>query len=120
MSMSSTEISEAEVRIIRWGERVLTPLLIAGFIGVVTYLAGVGNTMAQLTAEHDKYNATNGDLKAAVTKLNDKVEEQLEGQHALEVTVKRIETTQGHYKSQIEDIKRQNTEILRLIRASNQ
>lgn len=114
--MSQQEISEAEVKIIRWGEKVLTPLLIAGFIGVVSYLSHVGNTMAQLEATHNSYNATNGDVKNALKGLDTKIQDQVQAQRKIEVTVQRIDTNQQNIKEQMDDLKIQNTEIIRLLR----
>lgn len=114
--MSQQEISEAEVKIIRWGEKVLTPLLIAGFIGVVSYLSHVGSTMAQLEATHNSYNATNGDVKSALKGLDTKIQDQVQAQRKIEVTVQRIDTNQQNIKEQMDDLKIQNTEIIRLLR----
>ena len=116
--MTDLQISEAEVKIIRWGEKILTPLLIAGFMGIVSFLWGVNNTVAQLGTEHIKYNDTNGDLKASVEKLNVKVDHQLATQHKLEVSMEHLSTTQGNFEKQVDDIKAQNSEIIRLLRAS--
>lgn len=114
--MSQQEISEAEVQIIRWGEKILTPLLIAGFIGIVSYLSHVGTTMAQLATEHNSYNATNGDVKKAITSLDEKIESQVKAQQQIEITVQRIDTSQQNLKEQMNDLKSQNAEIIRLLR----
>jgi len=114
--MSQQEISEAEVRIIRWGEKVLTPLLIAGFIGIVSYLSHVGSTMAQLATEHNSYNSTNGDVKQAINSLESKIQGQVQAQQKIEVTVQRIDTSQQNLKEQMDDLKVQNNEIIRLLR----
>ena len=110
------DIGTTEIRLIRWGVKILTPLLTAGLLAVVTYMFGIGNTLAELTAKQDNYKNSTITLKQSVDKLSKKTDDQLESQHTVEVQVERIETHQEHFKQEIKDIKNQNAEIIRLLR----
>ena len=114
--MSKEEISEAEVTIIRWGEKILTPILVGGFLGIITYLAHVNTTLAELNGAHVVYDASNGDLKTAVKDVQSQQKQILDQQKTIEINVKKIETHQDHFKQQITDLKAQNAEILYILR----
>jgi len=114
--MSPKEITEAEIRIIRWGEKILTPLLVAGFIGIIGYLANVGQVVAELQADHNNYDAKNGDFNDAVKEVRDEQQKILKSHHALEINLQRLDTSQSYIKEEVKDIKQQNAEILRILR----
>lgn len=114
--LSQAEISSAEIRIIRWGEKILTPLLVAGFVGVITFLIHVSNTMAQLTNEQGALNKYKDDINQTLHVLDARIEAQNKVQQKTEITLQRIDTNQQHFKDQIIDLKIQNAEIIRLLR----
>ena len=114
--MTDKQISEAEVKIIRWGEKILTPLLVAMILGMAAWVGSMNDSIAQLAGEHDRYNDNNAVIKSEVTKINDKLDRQNNSQQQLELSVKRIETRQEYYKDQIQDVKEQNAQILKLLR----
>jgi hypothetical protein len=114
--MSQKEITEAEIRIIRWGEKILTPLLVAGFVGVIGYLANVGNVVAQLQSDHKNYDSQNGDINITVDQVRAEQQKILRSHHALEINLQRLDTSQSYIKEEVKDIKQQNAEILRILR----
>lgn len=117
--MNDVKISEAEVSFIRWIEKLGTPLLITAVIAVAAFGVDIRDTVAQLAGEHDRYNEINGSINAKISQISQKIDQQNRLQQQLELSVKRIETRQEGYKEQIDDIKTQNAEILRLIRGQD-
>lgn len=116
MHVTPAEISEAEIKIIRWGEKILAPLLVAGFIGVAGFLFGVNGTLAQLKGEHETYNANDTEVQDTLRRVELKLEERAIQQQKIEVFVGRMDATQQAIKEQVTDLKTQNAEILRLLR----
>lgn len=114
--MSSQEISETEVRIIRWGEKVLTPLLIAGVIAISGFLITVNKTVAQLEDRQTAYVASNTELKVYLSRLDGKIEEQATARQKIEVTMERVIANQAGLADQVGDLKDQNIEIIKILR----
>ena len=114
--VTPAEISEAEIKIIRWGVSIFSPLLVAGFIGVVGFLFGVNGTLAQLKGEHETYNANDTEVQDTLRRVELKLEERAIQQQKIEVFVGRMDATQQSIKEQVTDLKTQNAEILRLLR----
>lgn len=117
--MNDQKISEAEVSFIRWVEKLGTPLLVAAILTVAAFSVNIRDTVAQLNVEHDRYNEFNQDINKKISAISNKIDQQNRLQQQLELSVKRIETRQEGYKEQIQDIKTQNAEILRLIRGQD-
>lgn len=114
--MTPTQISQAEVSLLRWVEKIGTPLIIAGFIGMAGFLSHVSSTMAELKSEHGNYNQNNVSVTAVLHKVEDKIDEQNKTQKATDINVQKVITQQENFRSQIEDMKVQNQEIIRLLR----
>jgi len=113
--MTTEQISAAEIKIIRWGEKVLTPVLVAGFIGVVSFLIHVGNSMAQLETEQRKYNDNDRHVQQELASVNVKLDNTIRAEQNIEITIQRIDTTQQNFKEDIHELKRQNTKIIELL-----
>jgi hypothetical protein len=109
-------ISDEEWGLIKWVERLLTPLLIVTIIGGFT--AYLQMTSAQAQTEQRIQTLEQRRLEAAdeVVQIKHKQTEILQSQHSIELTVERVETNQSNLRDQVTDIKAQNTEILRLLR----
>jgi len=114
-TMTTEQISAAEIKIIRWGEKVLTPVLVAGFIGVVSFLIHVGNSMAQLETEQRKYNDNDQRVQQELVSVNVKLDDAVKAQQSIEITIQRIDTTQQNLKENIQELKLQNTKIIELL-----
>lgn len=114
--MTEQEISEAEIRIIRWGEKILTPLLVAGFLGIISFLVYVNETVAQLQTEHEKYNGLNGDITQSIKNLDSKVESLREEQQETEVKIGIIQTNQTHVVEELKELKDLNLKILNYLK----
>jgi hypothetical protein len=113
-----TEMTETEVKTIRWVEHILAPLVVMSVIGLASFAMSADTTMAELSKDHERYDETTEELKSDVKDIRDGQHEQLESQHTIEITVKEIETHQQHFKDEISNIKVQNTEILKILRES--
>ena len=111
--MSPQEITQAEIRIIRWGEKILTPLLVAGFIGIISFLIHVGNTVAQLSKEQEGMNGEKVTIYQSLEKLDEKISAQTNEAQSIKITIQRIDTNQQNFKEQIVELKRQNVEMQR-------
>jgi hypothetical protein len=114
--MTPQEISETEVRIIRWGEKILTPLLIAGIIAISGFLVTVNKTVAQLEDRQVTYVASNAELKVYLTRLETKIELQADARQKIEIAVERVMANQAGLASQVDDLKKQNVEIIKILR----
>jgi hypothetical protein len=115
--MSAQEISETEIRIIRWGEKVLTPLLIAGVIAISGFLVTVNKTVAQLEDRQVAYVASNTELKVYLSRLEGKIEAQADARQKIELAVERVMANQAGLAEQVSDLKDQNIEIIKILRA---
>jgi len=114
--MTPQEISETEVRIIRWGEKILTPLLIAGIIAISGFLVTVNKTVAQLEDRQVTYVASNAELKVYLSRLEGKIEAQADARQKIEIAVERVMANQAGLASQVDDLKKQNVEIIKILR----
>lgn len=114
----SHEITDTEVKAIRWVEHILAPLVVISVLGLATFAMSADTTMAELAKDHERYDTATQELKADVKDIRVGQEAQIESQHAIEVTVKEIEIHQEHFKQEIQEIKTQNGEILRILRES--
>ena len=110
------EISVLELSIIRWGEKILTPLLIAGFVAISSFLFNINSTVAELAKEHESFNENKDGVASALAKIHAKMDHQTEVQHKLEINAKRMETRQEHLKEDIDVLNKNVTEILKLLR----
>jgi len=117
--MTPQEISETEIRIIRWGEKVLTPLLIAGVIGVAGFLITVNKTVAQLEDGQQAYVSNNTELKVYLSRLEGKIEEQAHARQKIEIAVERVVANQEGLREQVTDLKEQNIEIIKILRGGS-
>lgn len=112
----SESITEAEVRVVRWVEHVLAPLLVLSVLTLGTCANQTQQAVAELEVKQSQVERINGDTKLAIKDINSKQSTIIRQQHSLEVNVKRIETHQEHFKDELDEMKEQNAEILRLIR----
>jgi hypothetical protein len=117
--MTPQEISDTEIRIIRWGEKVLTPLLIAGVIAISGFLVTVNKTVAQLEDRQTAYVSSNTELKVYLSRLEGKIEEQSSARQKIELAVERVMANQTGLANQVDTLQDQNMEIIRLLRGEN-
>lgn len=124
-----SEMTEMEVKTIRWVEHVLAPLLVASVLMLTTCASkttdavdGLKTTVKVMQKEQQSMDEVNGETKQAIKDLETQQGEILESQHEIEVTVKQIETHQEHFKGDLEEMKHtndtirdQNVEILRIL-----
>lgn len=115
--MSPQEISDTEIQIIRWGEKVLTPLLVAGVLAITGFLITVNKTVAQLEDRQETYVSSNTELKVYLSRLEGKIEEQTHARQKVEIAVGRMEASQEAIREQVSDLKDQNTEIIKILRS---
>ena len=114
--MTPQEISDTEIRIIRWGEKVLTPLLIAGVIAISGFLITVNKTVAQLEDRQTAYVESSTELKVYMSRLDGKIEEQAHARQKIEIAVERVMANQAGLADQVSDLKDQNNEIIKILR----
>lgn len=112
----SPNITDAEVKAIRWVEHILAPLLVACVLTLATCANQTQNAVAQLEVKQGQVEQINGETKQAIKDIASTQNTIIRQQHTLEVDVKKIETHQGHFKDEIIELKKQNTEILRILR----
>jgi hypothetical protein len=117
--MSPQEISETEIRIIRWGERILTPLLVAGVIAISGFLVTVNKTVAQLEDRQTAYVSSNTELKVYLSRLEGKIEAQADARQKIELAVERVMANQASLADQVETLREQNMEIIKILRSDH-
>lgn len=116
----SDEISELEVKAIRWVEHILAPLIVASVLGLSAFSFQISKSMAQLEKEHDHALEKGADLRRTVEHIHNVQREMIESQHTIELTIERVETHQEHFREEIEELGEQNNEILRILRSVTQ
>ena len=110
-------ITKTELAIVRGLEKILSPLIVLAIAGLIAFSMQISETMAQLTAEHQKYSSQDNKIERSIAELDLKQDQLLVQQHELEKDVAKIGTHQEHFKAEIIDLKEQNTEILRILRS---
>lgn len=113
----SEGMTDAEVKAIRWVEHVLAPLLVGAVLTLATCANQTQDAVADLEAKQASVEMINGETKTEIRDIKQNQDQLLRQQHNIEVNVKRIETHQEHFKQEIQSMKRQNEEILRILRA---
>jgi septal ring factor EnvC (AmiA/AmiB activator) len=109
-------ISDAEVRAVRWVEHILAPLIVISIVTLGTCANQTTEAVAQVEAKQVQSDRYHNETKAEIRSVKNKQDIILKQQHEIDVNVKKIETTQGHFNKQIDDLKDQNTEILKILR----
>ena len=112
----SEGISNAEIKAIRWVEHILAPLIVVSIAGLVAFAMGASNTMAELQGKIDAQKTTDVDLKAQVQEIALEQKTIITNQRDIERKTERIEAHQENIKLQIIDLKKQNDEILKILR----
>lgn len=112
----SEGMSDAEVKAIRWVEHILAPLIVVSIVGLVTFSLNASQTMAELQSKVDQQKATDVDLKDQVKVIATEQKVIISNQRQLERQTDRIEAHQENIKVQVTDLKKQNDEILRILR----
>ena len=108
-------VSETEWTVVKWIERLLTPLLVLTIVGSFSAYLKMSKVQAQTSARVNSLERRGNEDDKAVAQIRHRQSEILESQHKIEVTVERVETNQRNFKEQLGDVKRQNAEILRIL-----
>lgn len=116
MGASMTEITEAEVKAIRWVEHILAPLIVLAVMALGTFAFNAQDTMAQLSADVERYDENNGELKQQVREIHQEQRIIISNQRHIEKNQTEIATHQEHFKKEIDQLQRQSTEILKILR----
>lgn len=99
-----TEMSPEEVKAIRWVEHIMAPLLVFAIIALSTCAVQTQDAVAQLKTEQDHDELQRQKVEVKIERLATKQEAILNSQHQTEVTIKEIETNQGHLKDDVQEI----------------
>ena len=111
-------MSAEEVRVVKWVEWVLAPLLVVSVLALGKCTASAQEDLIILQRDVAQIDQINGDTKNAIKAFQVKQSELLENQHQLEKQVTALGAHQSHIKEDISEVKEQNTEILRLLRTN--
>lgn len=109
-------ITKTELAIVRWLEKILSPLIVLAVAGLIGFSLQVSNSMAELRKDHEGYNSNNGKIESSIKELDVKQDKLIKSQYDLEKHVKELEVHQGHVREEVRDLKSQNSEILRILR----
>ena len=104
-----TTMSQDEVKVVKWVEWFLAPVLVVSIIGLGKCTALAQDELIVLQKDVALSTKNDADTKAAIKEI-------LAGQHSLEISVKEVQTHPGHFKAEILSIKEQNSEIIKLLR----
>jgi TolA-binding protein len=109
------QVSDVEWGVVKWIERLLTPLLLLTIVGSFSAYLQMSEVQAQTAAQVKSLEQRDSESDQTVKQLQHRQHEILQSQHKIEVTVERVETNQRNFKEQLSDVKRQNAEILRIL-----
>jgi hypothetical protein len=113
----SENISVAEVKAVRWVERILAPIIVAAVVALATCTSAAQNDLVLLQAEVSTITKVNGATKKAIVEIKEVQHKTLEAQHLLDLRVTKIQANQGNLKEDVQELKAQNMEIIRLLRS---
>lgn len=109
-------VSEQEWGLVKWIERLLTPLLLVTIVGGFSAYMKMASAQAQAETRVTALEQRRTDASEEVREIKTRQDAILGTQHTIEVTVERVETNQLNFKEQIRDIKIQNNQILQILR----
>lgn len=102
-------ISDAEIKAVRWGEHILPPLIVAALLTLATCMNQTQDAITQLQAKQEQMDGGRLEAKDEIRTIKQRQEQML-------INVQKIDTNQGHFKEQILELKKQNNEMLRILR----
>lgn len=116
-----TEMTADEVKSIRWVEHVLVPVLLLSVGILSTCAAKTQDTVTKLQTQQavtaELAMIAKDEATIAIKALTDNQATMLKQQHKIEVNVQRIDTRQEAIEEDVEDMKAQNTEMLKILRS---
>jgi hypothetical protein len=112
----SESITDTEIKAIRWVEHILAPLLVTAIAGLVVFAVNTSESMAEIQANQEKYDLTNGDIKRSIKESQHEQKQMIMSQHQIEITVERMETHQEHFREEIEGLNNKTDQIIELLR----
>jgi len=112
----SQGISDAEVKAIRWVEHILAPLIVVSIVGLTTFALSANQSLAELTTDQQNYKIDAAELREEVKEISREQKVIINNQRHIEKKLERTGAHQEHFKEEIESLKTQNDEILRILR----
>lgn len=108
-------LTETDIKVIHWAERILTPLIIAGLISLSTCAVTMNKKVAALQSHNDVEAVQMQTNVARVTETTEVVKRALANQQEMKQAIVKLETHQLNIREAISAIREQNKEILRKI-----
>tara|TARA_R110000803_G_scaffold3216_3_gene10932 strand:- start:4070 stop:4489 length:420 start_codon:yes stop_codon:yes gene_type:complete len=112
---TSDKLTSNDVKVLHWAEKVLTPLLVTGIIGLSTCAISLTNSVSALQTHNDIEAEARKSDSVQQQKNADGITAALKDQQELKAVVVRISTHQEHLQQDVKAIKLQNIEILKRI-----
>ena len=107
--MVEKHMSPIEIKTVRWIEKILTPLLLAGILTLSTCMYNTTQAVDRLQVAGQREEVFHVDTKEDIEAI--KI-----GQQGMEVRFTKVETKQEAIIEDVSDIKEQNKEILDILR----
>jgi len=104
-----TEMSNDEVKALRWVEWILAPLLVVSVIALGTCTADAQDDLVVLQQTVAQISKVNGETKEAIKEIQ-------KDQNTTRVNIGKIESNQEHFKEQINKMQTTQEETNRLLR----
>lgn len=101
---------------LKWIERALIPVLVAGFLSLSTCAADTRESVQRLKVETAATADTIEDTAKRLEELAAAQNQLLSQQHQLDKKVVEVSTTQKNFKEKIQEINGKTEEILRILR----
>lgn len=111
--MAMSEMTVEEIKTIRWVEWFLAPTLVIAVLSLGKCTASAQDELIVLQKDVAQINTANGETKKAIKQIEQDANDTKVSIGKIEA---RQESYQAHFTQQMNNIRAQNTEILRLIR----
>ena len=103
------DINEADVkRLVGW-DKIVAPLIVMAIAGGLAFSIKAQETISGLKSDHVRYDENNGEIKRRMDQI-------LAEQRILRDDVTKAVIYQERFKEEMTEMKRQNAEILKILR----
>ena len=109
--MSEARISDQEIKAVRWVEKIMTPVLIAGIISLTTCMYSTTQAVDALKTE------SKGDAEFH-KETKDKISDMRATQNGMALQINTMEARQESIREDMTEVKEQSKEILRILQTN--
>jgi len=113
--MSRDEITEDEIKIIKWGEKIMFAIIPVFIIALAVGAVQIRDAVAQIQTKMEMDDRREAESKEAAKSTHDAMDELQHNQNGLKIKLREMEVRQEYILDDVGDIKKQNERILDIL-----